>query len=53
MELQSLCVILPLLAGVVLDKLLGDPMWLPHPWFWTNCWVTRCGCLIRWLVSAG
>lgn len=31
MELQSLCVILSLLAGVVLDKLLGDPMWLPHP----------------------
>ena len=25
MELQSLCVILSLLAGVVLDKLLGDP----------------------------
>ncbi len=31
MDLQALIVILPLLAGVVLDKLLGDPLWLPHP----------------------
>lgn len=22
---------LPLVAGVLLDKLLGDPLWLPHP----------------------
>lgn len=31
MDLQALIVVLPLLAGVVLDKLLGDPLWLPHP----------------------
>ena len=24
-------VVLPLLTGTVLDKLLGDPVWLPHP----------------------
>ena len=23
--------ILPLLAGWLLDKLIGDPSWLPHP----------------------
>ena len=23
--------ILPLLAGWLLDKLIGDPFWLPHP----------------------
>ena len=31
MDLHTLNVLLPLLAGVVLDKLLGDPLWLPHP----------------------
>lgn len=31
MDLHTLNVLLPLLVGVVLDKLLGDPLWLPHP----------------------
>lgn len=27
----AVCYILPLLVGVLLDKILGDPAWLPHP----------------------
>ena len=28
---EALIVILPLLIGWLLDLLLGDPAWLPHP----------------------
>lgn len=30
-EMDMYILILPLLAGWVLDKLIGDPVWLPHP----------------------
>ena len=32
--MNALTCILPLLAGWLLDLLLGDPMWLPHPVVW-------------------
>lgn len=42
MDIQHLIVaLLPLLIGVVLDALLGDPSWLPHP-------VVGFGKLIGW-----
>ena len=28
---QELLIIIPLLTGFLLDTLLGDPLWLPHP----------------------
>ena len=31
MDVSILMFALPLVAGVLLDKLLGDPLWLPHP----------------------
>lgn len=31
MDLQLLVFVIPLIAGIILDKILGDPMWLPHP----------------------
>lgn len=32
MDIQQLAILLlPLLAGVLLDALIGDPAWLPHP----------------------
>lgn len=31
MDLHALNILLPLFVGVVLDKLIGDPLWLPHP----------------------
>lgn len=41
MDIQHLTIsLLPLLAGVVLDALAGDPAWLPHP-------VVKFG----WLIS--
>ena len=41
MDIQHLTIsLLPLLAGVVLDALTGDPVWLPHP-------VVKFG----WLIS--
>ncbi|MBO6078603.1 MAG: cobalamin biosynthesis protein CobD [Bacteroidaceae bacterium] len=31
MDIQHLIALLPLLIGVLLDALIGDPAWLPHP----------------------
>lgn len=31
MDIQLLVFVIPLIAGIILDKILGDPMWLPHP----------------------
>lgn len=31
MDLQLLVFVIPLITGIILDKALGDPMWLPHP----------------------
>lgn len=31
MDLQLLVFVIPLINGIILDKALGDPMWLPHP----------------------
>ena len=42
--------ILPLLAGWILDLLLGDPQWLPHPVVWFGKAISACehnGCLIQ------
>lgn len=41
MDVYLLNTLLPLIAGWVLDKLLGDPAWLPHP-------VVGFGKLISW-----
>lgn len=30
---------IPLLIGYALDKLLGDPQWLPHPVVWMGRWI--------------
>ena len=34
--------ILPLLAGWILDLLLGDPQWLPHPVVWFGKAIAAC-----------
>jgi len=34
--------ILPLLAGWILDLLLGDPQWLPHPVVWFGKAISAC-----------
>ena len=34
--------ILPLLAGWILDLLLGDPQWLPHPIVWFGKAIAAC-----------
>ena len=34
--------ILPLLAGWILDLLLGDPQWLPHPVVWFGKAIATC-----------
>ncbi len=34
--------ILPLLAGWILDLLLGDPQWLPHPVVWFGKVIAAC-----------
>ena len=35
-------VVLPLLIGWVLDLLIGDPMWLPHPVVWFGKAIAAC-----------
>lgn len=35
-------VILPLLIGWLLDLILGDPMWLPHPVVWFGKAIAAC-----------
>lgn len=32
--------VLPLLLGWLLDILLGDPLWLPHPVIWMGRWIS-------------
>ena len=34
--------ILPLLIGWLLDLLLGDPIWLPHPVVWFGKAIAAC-----------
>ena len=34
--------ILPLLAGLILDLLIGDPQWLPHPVVWFGKAIAAC-----------
>ena len=42
MPVTYLSVILPLLAGWLLDLLLGDPQWLPHPVVWFGKIISFC-----------
>jgi adenosylcobinamide-phosphate synthase len=50
-------VVLALLSGFILDLLLGDPLWLPHPVRWIGClaaWAEpRCRELLRHEYLAG
>lgn len=35
-------VLIPLLGGCLLDKFLGDPLWLPHPVVGFGKLIARC-----------
>ena len=35
----ELTLLFPLLIGWLLDLLLGDPAWLPHPIVWFGKWI--------------
>ena len=41
--------LIPLAGGFLLDKILGDPLWLPHPVVGFGKLISRCerrGCLL-------
>lgn len=39
--------LVPLLIGMALDALLGDPAWLPHPVVLIGKWIARCEAWLR------
>jgi len=44
--------LLPLLLGFLLDQLLGDPRWLPHPVRWLGRLIAGLEAPLRWLLPA-
>lgn len=52
MDLTALLPWLPIPAAFILDALLGDPRWLPHPIRWMGLAIARLESLFRrWIAS--
>lgn len=42
MDTELVMGLIPLAGGFLLDKILGDPLWLPHPVVGFGKLISRC-----------